>query len=257
MKIIRFSIDGSIKYGLLENEDSVREISGSIYGQIETKNNTYSLAEVSLLSPCEPSKIVCVGLNYKAHIDEFKRDRSDIPEEPVLFLKPSTAVIGPDSNVELPDSSSQVDYEGELAVVIGKKARNVNIEEAGDVILGYTCANDVTARDLQRKDGQWTRGKGFDTFAPIGPWIATDINPENLRIQLYLNEELRQDSTTSNMIFPVLRLVSFISEIMTLLPGDIILTGTPEGVGQLKAGDNVRVEIEGIGTLKNTAVKRL
>ncbi|HWI54360.1 MAG TPA: fumarylacetoacetate hydrolase family protein [Desulfobacteria bacterium] len=257
MKIVRFFAEGSIKYGFLENENSVREISGSIFEHFETKKNIYNLVEVSLLSPCEPSKIICVGLNYRAHIEEFKRESSAIPEEPVLFLKPSTAVIGPDSSIELPGSSSRVDYEGELAVVIGKKARNITVEQAGDIIFGYTCANDVTARDLQKKDGQWTRGKGFDTFAPLGPWIVTGLDTSDLRIQSYLNDELRQDSTTSNMIFPVPRLVSFISQIMTLLPGDVILTGTPEGVGQVKAGDVVKVVIEDIGTLRNTVVKPL
>lgn len=255
MKICRFSVAGDIKYGVLENEATVREISGSIYEHFENLNNTYNLGEISLLSPCEPSKIVCVGLNYKAHIEEFKRERSELPDEPVLFMKPSTAVIGPKSDIELPDSSTQVDYEGELAVVIGKKARHVKEEQAGDVILGYTCANDVTARDLQKKDQQWTRGKGFDTFAPLGPWIETDIDSTDLRVQLYLNGEIRQDSTTARMIFPVHRLVSFISGIMTLLPGDVILTGTPEGVGQVNAGDVVEVVIEGIGRLKNSVIK--
>ena len=169
-------------------------------------------------------------------------------------MKPPTAVTGPNSNLEIPPDSAQVDFEAELAVVIGKKARYVQPDQVENIIFGYTCANDVTARDLQRKDGQWTRGKGFDTFAPLGPWIETSLDARNLRIQLYLNDELRQDSYTGNMIFPIPQLVSFISRVMTLLPGDVILTGTPQGVGQMKDGDKVKVVIEGLGILENTAV---
>lgn len=257
MKIIRFFADGQVKYGLLEGEDRVREIIGDIYEHFETNNNIYNLGEIQLLAPCEPSKIICVGLNYKAHIDEFKRDQSAIPEEPVLFIKPPTSVTGPGSDVELPPDSSQVDFEAELAVVIGKKSRYIEPEKVENIIFGYTCANDVTARDLQKKDGQWTRGKSFDTFAPLGPWIETSLDTRNLRIQLYLNDQLRQDSYTGNMIFPVPKLISFISRIMTLLPGDVILTGTPEGVGPMKEGDKVKVVIEGLGILENTAVKPL
>lgn len=254
MKIVRFEVNDAVKYGVLEDEGRVREITGNIYEHFEPDNNIYNLEEIRLLAPCEPSKIICVGLNYKAHIDEFKRDRSGIPEEPVLFMKPPTAVTGPGSDVELPPDSAQVDFEAELAVVIGKKSKSVKPEEAENIIFGYTCGNDVTARDLQRKDGQWTRGKGFDTFAPLGPWIETSLDARNLRIQLYLNEELRQDSYTGNMIFPIPQLVSFISRVMTLLPGDVILTGTPQGVGKMKEGDKVKVVIEGIGSLENTAV---
>lgn len=254
MKVLRFFADNQVKYGVLEGEGRVRELIGNIYEHFEMNNNIYNLGEIQLLAPCEPSKIICVGLNYKAHIDEFKRDRFGIPEEPVLFMKPPTSVTGPGSDVELPPDSSQVDFEAELAVVIGKKTRCIEPEQVGNIIFGYTCANDVTARDLQRKDGQWTRGKGFDTFAPLGPWIETSLDARNLRIQLYLNEQLQQDSYTGCMIFPIPKLISFISRVMTLLPGDVILTGTPQGVGEMKAGDKVKVVIEGIGVLENTAV---
>lgn len=257
MKILRFlSPENETIYGVLDGNNQIKQVKGSIYEPFTLGENTYNLDEVKLLSPCEPSKIVCVGLNYKAHIEEFKRDREGLPEEPVLFIKPSTAVIGPDDAIIYPAASDRVDYEGELAVVIGKKTKDVSEEASGQYILGYTCAVDVTARDLQRKDGQWTRGKGFDTFAPLGPWIETELDTGNLDIALYLNEQMKQSSNTNKMIFSIPRLVSFISGIMTLLPGDVIMTGTPEGVGPMLSGDQVRVEIQGIGTLKNTIVKR-
>ncbi len=255
MKVLRFSHDGLVKYGVLEDTGQVREISGSIYEHFGFGGNIYNLKDIQLLAPCEPSKIVCVGLNYAAHIEEFKRDRAGLPEDPVLFMKPSTAVTGPGAGIVYPATSSQIDYEAELAVVIGRKARNVEPGQVKDIILGYTCANDVTARDLQKKDGQWTRAKSFDTFVPMGPWIETELAVEELGIRSYLNEQLRQDSSTRNMIFPVSRLVSFISGVMTLLPGDVILTGTPEGVGPMNVGDTVKVVIEGIGTLENTVVQ--
>ena len=254
MKIVRFSRGGPVSYGVLEADNRVKEITGSIYEPFQFNNNTYNLEEVNLLAPCEPSKVVCVGLNYRAHIAEFKRDQAGLPDDPVLFLKPSTAVIGPGAGIIYPGMSSQVDYEAELAVVIGKKARSVSPTEVSNIILGCTCANDVTARDLQRKDGQWTRAKSFDTFVPLGPWIETELETGNLRIQLHLNNELKQDSNTGNMIFSVPQLVSFISQVMTLLPGDVILTGTPEGVGPMNIGDNVKVVIEGIGGLSNKVV---
>lgn len=251
MKIIRFYKEGLIRYGVIESGETVREVSGSIYEHFELSDNIYNLKEINLLAPCQPSKIICVGLNYKAHIDEFKRDNFEEPEEPVLFMKPPTAVIGPEGSIIYPNMSSRVDFEAELAVVIGKTAVDIGPEEVYGHILGYTCANDVTARDLQRKDGQWTRAKGFDTFAPLGPWIETELNPENIRIRLYLNDSLKQDSSTGNMIFPVPRLVSFISRVMTLTPGDVIMTGTPEGVGPMMVGDTVKVTVDGIGSLTN------
>lgn len=210
--------------------------------------NSFELNKVKLLSPCKPTKAVCVGLNYGDHIDEMGDKR---PEEPTLFIKPSSAVIGPDDYIVLPEMSTRVDYEGELAVVIKDTAKNVAEKDALNYVLGYTIANDVTARDLQAKDGQWTRAKSFDTFLPLGPWIETDLDPSNLDITTYVNGEVRQKSNTKHLIFNVPKLVSFISHVMTLNPGDVILTGTPAGVGPLKSGDVVSVEIEGIGKLTN------
>jgi 2-keto-4-pentenoate hydratase/2-oxohepta-3-ene-1,7-dioic acid hydratase in catechol pathway len=189
-----------------------------------------------------------VGLNYRHHAAEMGLA---VPVEPVIFLKPSTAVIGPGEIIRYPDMSAQVDYEAELGVVIKDRVRNIAPDEVKDHILGYTCANDVTARDLQRKDGQWTRAKSFDTFCPIGPWIETGLDPGNLLVESYLNGERRQSSRTAQFIFPVNYLVSFISRIMTLNPGDLIITGTPSGVGPMKPGDEIEVRIEGIGSLKN------
>lgn len=205
--------------------------------------------ELEILPPILPTKIVCAGLNYKRHASEMKMD---LPEEPVLFLKPASAILSAGGTIRYPDMSSRVDYEAELGVVIKTETRNVSVEEAGKTILGYTAFNDVTARDLQNKDGQWTRAKGFDTFAPFGPFIETELeNPGNLRIQALLNGEVVQDSNTSDMIFSVNELVSFVSRIMTLYPGDIIATGTPEGIGPMRRGDRIVVRIEGLDDLVN------
>jgi 2-keto-4-pentenoate hydratase/2-oxohepta-3-ene-1,7-dioic acid hydratase in catechol pathway len=196
-----------------------------------------------------PSKVVAVGLNYRDHARELKMD---LPGYPLIFMKPSTSVIGDGDSIVFPAQTQELHYEGELGIVIGKMARNVPISKARDFIAGYTCANDVTARDLQRMDGQWTRAKSFDTFCPLGPRIVGDIDPTSLEIMTRINGEVKQRSTTANMIFDVYDLVSFISGIMTLLPGDVIITGTPPGVGSLLPGDTVEVEIEGIGILTNT-----
>lgn len=196
-----------------------------------------------------PSKIVAVGLNYRDHARELKMD---LPGYPLIFMKPSTSVIGDGDPIVFPAQTQELHYEGELGIVMGKRARNVPVGEAGDFIAGYTCANDVTARDLQRLDGQWTRAKSFDTFCPLGPRVASDIDPTTLEIMTRVNGEVRQRSTTANMVFDVYDLVSFISGIMTLLPGDVIITGTPPGVGSLLPGDTFEVEIEGIGILTNT-----
>jgi 2-keto-4-pentenoate hydratase/2-oxohepta-3-ene-1,7-dioic acid hydratase in catechol pathway len=203
---------------------------------------------VRLLAPVLPSKLVCVGKNYAAHAAEFD---SDVPEEPLLFLKPSTAVIGPNDPIRLLPISHRVDYEGELAVVIGRIARNVRTEDAYKHILGYTCANDVTLRDLQKTDDQWARAKGFDGSCPLGPWIETDLDPTDVRVETRLNGDVRQAGQTSDMAFGVASLIEYITSFMTLLPGDAILTGTPEGVGKLSPGDLVEVEVDGIGTLAN------
>jgi len=221
-------------------------IEGKVHSHIGGKE--YDMSKVTVLPPCKPTKIVCVGLNYKDHAAEMKEA---LPEEPVLFMKPASSVIGHDGHIVYPKQSNRVDYEAELAIVIGKRARHVPEKHAKDHILGYTCFNDVTARDLQQKDGQWTRAKSFDTFSPIGPFIATEIDPIGLSIKSKLNGEVKQSSNTSNLIFNPYQLVEFISGIMTLEHGDVIATGTPAGVGPMKKGDTIEIEIETIGTLIN------
>ena len=248
MKIVRFESGGIIHYGVLQ-ENGISPIEGDPFEDDPVVSDmVYSLSSCHLLAPCEPSKIVAYGVNYKSHSDEMG---SNLPDEPIMFLKPTTSVIGPDDEIVSPPSSKRVDYEGELGVVIRDITRDVEPEEAFDHVFGYTCLNDVTARDLQQKDGQWTRGKGFDTFCPFGPWIETDLSPEKLHLQTRLNGEVKQDTDTSYLIFPVDVLISFASKVMTLLPGDVIATGTTAGVGPMQPGDVVEVEIEGIGVLRN------
>ncbi|MBI5493305.1 MAG: fumarylacetoacetate hydrolase family protein [Deltaproteobacteria bacterium] len=252
MKLCRFSFNNKVSYGVIE-EGAVYETDSPFSGVVK-KGEGRRLEDVRLLAPVEPSKIVAIGLNYRAHAAEFGKA---LPEEPMIFMKPSTAVIGPEDEIVYPSHMShRVDYEGELGVVIGKRAKDVRVEDAASFILGYTCFNDVTARDLQGKDVQFTRAKGFDTFACVGPWIETGINPLDARIETYLNGEKKQDTSTHDMIFDVFKIVSFVSHVMTLLPGDMIATGTPPGVGKMKPGNIVEVRISGIGTLKNIVVER-
>ena len=247
MKIASFQLNGNVSYGVIANKEIIL-IEGDIIGDFVVTDTLISLDEIKILPPVIPSKAVCVGLNYHDHIEETN---SRLPESPVLFIKPSTAVIGHMDDIKYPELSERVDYEGELAVVIGKTARNISAIEAEEYILGYTCSNDVTARDLQPADGQWTIAKSFDTFLPLGPCIETEVDPRNLEIRTYLNDELKQSSNTGHMIFDPYTLVSYVSKIMTLLPGDVILTGTPSGIGPMKKGDKVVVEIESIGCLAN------
>ena len=250
MKFIRFSSENNSKSGILKNESDVVEVRGDMYGEYEETNNIYKLDEIKILPPSSPSKIVCVGLNYRDHAEEMNRQ---LPEAPMLFMKPNTAVIAHNEEIVYPSHmSKRVDYEGELAIVIGREARMVEEQDTENYIFGYTCINDITARDLQKIDIQFTRGKGFDTFAPFGPFIETEISPDNLSIKTLLNNEVKQHSSTSNLIFKVNTLVSFISKIMTLLPGDVIATGTPAGVGPVEPGDTLEVRIEGIGSLFNS-----
>ena len=246
MKIIRFLYQNESNWGVLEG-GVVKIITGSPFGKIDYSAGV-SLDKTKLLHPFAGGKIILAGLNY---IDHAKELSMKIPDEPVIFLKPVTSVIGPDVEIIYPEGVEKLDYEAELALVIKKQCRNIEEQNAADFILGYTCLNDVTARDLQSKDIQWTRAKSFDTFCPLGPWIETELNPADLKITSYLNGEIRQNSRTSNFIFSVPQLVSFISKIMTLLPGDVISTGTPPGVGGMKIGDTIEVEIEGIGRLRN------
>ena len=253
MKIGRFKWGERTIYGVVKGKEIEVIKESRVWELMESVTPTgevVSFKEVKFLSPTRPSKIVAVGLNYKDHAEEMGKP---LPEEPLLFMKPSTAVVANKMRIYLPKMSQRVDYEGELAVVIGKKCRKVSPEEAREFILGYACFNDVTARDLQQKDGQYTRAKSFDTFAPYGPWVQTDLDPIGLQITTRVNGEVRQKGNTEEMIFSPFELVSFISQIMTLLPGDVVATGTPPGVGPLKSGDRVEVEIEGIGTLINYA----
>lgn len=250
MKIVRYREGGNIKWGVVE-DNNIREMVGDPFEHFHPLSKTKRIEEVRLLSPCLPSKIVALGLNYRDHAAEVKME---LPKEPLLFLKPSTSVIGPGEPIVYPKMSKRVDYEAELAVVIRKTATAVPEERAAEYILGYTCFNDVTARDLQPKDGQWTISKSFDTFAPIGPWIVTDIDPRQLDISSYLNGERRQHSNTKQLVFAPYQLVSFISRVMTLLPGDVIATGTPSGIGPMSVGDRIEIIIEGIGTLSNSVI---
>jgi len=235
------------RYGWMM-EDSVGPVDGTPFGEYRRMNASLPLEAVHLLAPIEPSKIICVGRNYPEHAREHG---SEVPQIPLLFLKPPSSVIGPGEKIVLPPQSQQVEHEGELAVIIGKTGRWIPIERAGEFIFGYTIANDVTARDLQRRDGQWTRGKGFDTFCPLGPWIETGLDPADTLITCRVNNAIRQMGSTREMVFTVPQLVAYVSSIMTLAPGDVILTGTPAGVGPLEEGDTVEITIEGIGALRN------
>lgn len=229
-------------------EDRLGAVEGSIFGEFQRQEALTSLQEVKLLAPVQPSKIVCVGRNYAEHAREHD---AEVPEVPLLFLKPPSAVIGPGETILLPPQSQQMEHEAELAVVIGQRGRWIPTEEALHYVLGYTIANDVTARDLQRRDGQWTRAKGFDTSCPLGPWIETDFDPADALITCHVNGELRQMASTRDMVFNIRQLIAYASSVMTLEPGDLLLTGTPAGVGLLLPGDVVEITIAGLGTLRN------
>jgi 2-keto-4-pentenoate hydratase/2-oxohepta-3-ene-1,7-dioic acid hydratase in catechol pathway len=295
MRIARFSHNGEVSYGLVLGADRsaaaeargsagsasaaagaagngdhpassargddqlmIAQLAGHPFGRreedIKLTGIRFSLADVRLLAPILPSKVVCIGKNYADHAREMG---GEPPDEPVIFLKPSTAVCGPGDPIQRPTHlSERTDFEGELAVVIGRLCRQVPADRVAEVIFGYTCANDVTARDLQAKDGQWTRAKGFDTFCPLGPWIETDVDPADLELSTALNGEVRQHSRTSLLLHGVQALVMYISQVMTLLPGDVVLTGTPAGIGPMDKGDQVSVTIEGVGTLTNPVTDR-
>jgi len=249
MRVVRVFTGEDVRYGLAD-ASSITLISDEPFAAWET-DDVISMAGARLMPPAMPTKIVCVGVNYRTHALEMGHD---LPVEPLIFLKPPTSMNAPGGEIHLPPGAGRVDYEGELAAVIGRRAHRVSIDDAPSHILGYTCANDVTARDLQKRDGQWTRAKGFDGFCPLGPWVETDVDPSDLLLETYVNGELRQSARTSDMIFDVPTLVSFISNVMTLLTGDIVLTGTPSGIGELHAGDTVEVRIEGIGGLTSRVV---
>ncbi len=250
MKIVRFAAGRRTRYGILDGK-SIQVLAGNPFNGIKDGNEQYSSDEVRLLSPCLPSKVVALGLNYRSHARELNQK---LPEVPLLFLKPPTAVVGPEDNIIYPAMSERVDYEGELGVVIRKRASKVPAEKALDYVLGYTCFNDVTARDLQNRDGQWTRAKGFDTFASIGPCIETGLDPAQVEVRTVLNGMVKQAGNTSDLVFAVPEVISFISCVMTLLPGDVIATGTPFGIGPMQPGDIVEVIIPPIGTLRNRVV---
>jgi 2-keto-4-pentenoate hydratase/2-oxohepta-3-ene-1,7-dioic acid hydratase in catechol pathway len=252
MRIIRYKeLDHPPEFGWITGE-KVGPIVGDIFDTFQREEAKIPVDSIQLLPPIVPSKIVCVGRNYAAHAKEHG---ADIPEVPLIFLKPTTTLIGHQQSIVLPPQSQQVEHEAELAIVIGRKGRWITPEDALSHIYGYTVANDITARDLQRSDGQWTRAKGFDTFCPVGPWIETEFDPIDSVVSCYVNDEMRQMASTRDMIFPVGQLIAFISSVMTLNPGDLILTGTPAGVSPLNAGDMVEVSIENLGKLKNPVVE--
>ncbi|WP_324011524.1 fumarylacetoacetate hydrolase family protein [Microbacterium sp. JZ37] len=250
MKIARFSHNDAITYGIVDGSELVVLAGDPLFAGFETTGARVPVTDVALLAPVIPrSKVVAVGRNYRDHAAELG---NDVPAEPLLFLKPNTSVIGPGDAIVRPPQSSDTQYEGELAIVIGRIAKNVRAEDALDVVFGYTIANDVTARDLQRSDGQWARAKGFDTFCPIGPAIETEFDLAQGSLTTRLNGEVVQEAPLSDMIFDVPTIIAHVSAAFTLLPGDVILTGTPAGVGPFRAGDTVEVEIPGIGLLRNT-----
>lgn len=251
VRLARIAHPDGVAFASIEGEGDdkqVLEIADHPFGQPNFTGRRWPLADVRLLAPILPTKVIAVGRNYAAHAQEFG---NEVPKEPMIFLKPSTSVIGPGAAIKLPPASSRVDFEGELAVVIGQPVRNVSAARARAAILGYTIANDVSARDLQKSDGQWGRAKGFDTFCPVGPWIETAIDPGDLAIRSEVDGEVKQDARTSALVHKIPELVEFVSAVMTLLPGDLILTGTPEGVGPIEAGQQVSITVEGIGTLTN------
>ena len=256
MRIVRFTppagsaLGTDPHFGVLEDETTIRAIaSDPLYAGVHKLETTVLLKDVRLLAPVIPrSKVVCIGKNYADHAAEMG---SDVPEEPIIFLKPNTSVIGPNDLIQWPSSSERVDHEAELAIVISKICKEVPKERVKDVIFGYTIANDVTARDLQKKDGQWTRGKGFDSFCPLGPWIDTDFQPGDQVITATVDGELKQSAKLSEMIFKIPEIIQFVTNVMTLLPGDVILTGTPAGIGPLNQNGEVAISIAGLGTLTN------
>lgn len=248
MRITRFlSDENKPQFGWID-EDRIGFIQGNPFGEYQRFEAKQKLSEVKLLPPCEPSKIIAVGRNYLDHIQEMQ---SEVPEYPLLFLKPPSSLLSTGEEIIIPPQSQRVEHEAELAVIIGKKARWLTLDDVKSVVFGYTIANDVTARDLQTRDGQWARAKGFDTFCPLGPWIETDFDPADAIISCHVNSAMRQMASTRDMIFSIDRLLMFISSVMTLMPGDVILTGTPAGVSMLEPGDIVTINIDGIGNLVN------
>ena len=259
MRICRFSLDGEVSFGVVEGPGSdpadlvVAPVEGHPFAPFAFTGARHRLTDVRLLAPVLPSKVVCIGKNYADHVAEMG---GEAPADPVVFLKPSTSVIGPGDPVVLPRDSDHVDHEAELGIVIGRLCRDVPRERAADVVLGYTCGNDVTARDHQKHDGQWTRGKSHDSFCPIGPWVETELDVRDVGVQCFVDGQVRQDGRTSQLLHDVPAIIAWVTAFMTLLPGDVVLTGTPAGVGPLAPGNAVTVFVEGIGPLTNPVVKR-
>ena len=260
MKVCRLLFEGQARYGLVESTGDVHTVTGifakaALPGSLREfrvdQKVSIALKDAVILTPTEPSKVVCVGRNYREHAAELG---NEVPAEPLIFLKPPSSLLNPGGTIVRPRLSQRVDYEGELGVIIGKKCSKLREDEdMRPYILGYTCVNDVTARDLQKKDGQWTRGKGFDTFCPVGPIISDEVDPWNgVQVQTQVNGQVKQDGNTREFIFPLDRIIHYIAQVMTLFPGDLIATGTPSGVGPVQAGDTVEVSVAGVGTLRNS-----
>lgn len=252
LRYIRFrTVDSNDAYFGVLDGDRISRLSGALWAGGSNRPDTFALKEVVLLAPVVPSKIICIGLNYHAHVEaSFSADKA--PEYPLIFLKPPSSVIGPKEHIWHPPQSERVDYEAELGVVIGKEAKKVSRADAEKVIFGFTCVNDVTARDLQKKDGQWSRAKGFDTFCPVGPWIVPQLDWQDIQVEGILNGKVMQSGRTSQMIFDIPYLIEYISSVMTLYPGDLISTGTPSGISPMRPGDTIEVRVEGIGSLENS-----
>jgi 2-keto-4-pentenoate hydratase/2-oxohepta-3-ene-1,7-dioic acid hydratase in catechol pathway len=255
MKYIRFQTDDGVQTGVYTDPASVKLASGSIESGFTPGDEAGSLENLHLVAPLDPGKIVAIGLNYVDHVTELDKSRK-LPEFPVMFMKPPSGVIGPDAEIRLANPANDTHYEAEICVVIGKTATDVDEASALDYVFGYTCGNDVSDRVVQYAGGQWIQGKGYDTYCPLGPCIETDLDVSNVRVQSRLNGENRQNETTASLIFSIPFLISYVSKVMTLNPGDVIMTGTPAGVGPMKAGDTIEIDVEGIGVLRNPVVNR-
>jgi 2-keto-4-pentenoate hydratase/2-oxohepta-3-ene-1,7-dioic acid hydratase in catechol pathway len=253
MRIIRYEVDGSARWGVLGADDTVYEADGEPFGGpgLRAGSAAGRLGDVRLLAPVTPSKIVCVGRNYADHAAELG---NPVPKEPLIFLKPPSSIVGPGADVVYPEVSGRLDHEAELVAVIGRAGRRVAPEDAMSLVAGYTCGNDVTARDIQKSDPQWTRGKGFDTFCPLGPWVDTEFDPGDVRVTCTVGGEIRQDGRTRDFIFDIPTLIAYVTAFARLEPGDVLMTGTPAGVGPVQVGDTMTVAVEGLGELSNTVV---
>jgi 2-keto-4-pentenoate hydratase/2-oxohepta-3-ene-1,7-dioic acid hydratase in catechol pathway len=253
MRIVRYEVNGSARWGVLGPDDTVYEAAGEPFGGPEPRTGSAvgPLGDIRLLAPVTPSKIVCVGRNYADHAAELG---NPVPKEPLIFLKPPSSIVGPGADVVYPEISGRLDPEAELVAVIGRAGRRVAPEDAMSIVAGYTCGNDVTARDIQKSDPQWTRGKGFDTFCPLGPWVDTEFDPGDVRVTCTVDGEVRQDGRTKDFIFDIPTLIAYVTAFARLEPGDVLMTGTPAGVGPVRVGNTMTVAVEGLGELSNTVI---